>query len=76
MAVFRQLYEAGVVRADGAIVRCPENYHDDLIIDDNLKKVRFSLLDMKTTETEEALCCPTIIGHLPDTEYYCILRSD
>ncbi|XP_045583013.2 cilia- and flagella-associated protein 300 [Procambarus clarkii] len=39
MAVFRRLYEARVVRQDGEIVRCPEQYHDHLVIDDKLKKV-------------------------------------
>ncbi|XP_071547853.1 cilia- and flagella-associated protein 300-like [Panulirus ornatus] len=39
MAVFRRLYETGVVREDGNIVRCPDEYHDHLILDDNLKKV-------------------------------------
>ncbi|KAG7168535.1 cilia- and flagella-associated protein 300-like [Homarus americanus] len=39
MDVFRRLYETEVVKDDGEIVRCPEQYHHDLVLDDNLKKV-------------------------------------
>ncbi|XP_068233990.1 cilia- and flagella-associated protein 300-like [Palaemon carinicauda] len=39
MDIFRRLYDVGVLREDGEIVRCFEEYQDDLVLDDNLKKI-------------------------------------
>ncbi|XP_047483198.1 cilia- and flagella-associated protein 300-like [Penaeus chinensis] len=39
MAVFRKVFEAGIVMEDGDIKKCPDEYHEDLVLDDLLKKV-------------------------------------
>ncbi|XP_066938927.1 cilia- and flagella-associated protein 300-like [Macrobrachium rosenbergii] len=39
MEIFKRLYDTNVLREDGEIIQCFEEYHEDLILNDNLKKV-------------------------------------
>lgn len=39
MSFFDRLYSEGVVRETGTIVKCYDDYYDDILISDELKKV-------------------------------------
>lgn len=46
MSFFDRLYCKGVVRESGSIVKCFDEYHDDILIADELRKVSASVVNI------------------------------